>query len=224
MCRFVSSDASECLGTENRVLECNLFAYCKNNCVNLTDELGYGAIESLVNALSSAISVLDNILNMIKNSYYKEKKALETSVKLLTKKQRNHLKDIKALYKQVDKICKYLKWFGYALLFIVLATILATAYKTGASIDRAIVDCVVETIINIVVQGAGDLFNKIARFIPYIGFLIGVIGGWLLQYALSKLFNSKKAKRVKNKFASLIKNTRTSLWNWLKNGMKSLTA
>ena len=128
------------------------------------------------------------------------------------------------MYKQVDKICKYLKWFGYALLFIVLATTLATAYKTGASIDRAIVDCVVETIINIVVQGAGDLFNKIARFIPYIGFLIGIIGGWLLQYALSKLFNSRKVKRVKNKFASLINNVRTSFWNWLKNGMKSLTA
>ncbi len=222
--RFISSDASECLGTENKILECNIFTYCKNNCVNLTDELGYGAIESLVNALSSAISVLENILNVIKNSYYKEKRALETSVKLLTKKQRNHLKDIKALYKQVDEICKYLKWFGYALLFIVLATILATAYRTGASIDRAIVDCVVETIINFVVQGAGSLFNKIARFIPYIGFLIGVIGGWLLQYALSKFFSSKKVKRVKNKFASLIKNTRTSLWNWLKNGMKSLTA
>ena len=142
----------------------------------------------------------------------------------MTKKQRNHLKDIKGLYKDVNKICKYLRWAGYALLFVVLATILATAYKTGASMDRAIVDCVIETLIHLIVEEAGELFNKLAKFIPYIGFLIGVIGSWLLQYALSKLFNSKKNKRVKNKFAGLIKNTRTSLWNWLKIGMKSLTA
>ena len=124
----------------------------------------------------------------------------------------------------MKKICKYLKWIGYALLFVVLATILATAYKTGTGMDRAIVDCIIETLINIIVEGAGDLFNKIAKFIPYIGFLIGIIGGWLLQYALSKLFNSKKVTKVKNKFASLIKNTRTSLWNWLKIGTKSLNA
>ena len=90
--------------------------------------------------------------------------------------------------------------------------------------DRAIVDCIAETIINLVVQGAGNLFSRIARFIPYIGFLIGVIGGWLLSYALSKLFNSQKIQRVKNKFANSIKNIRTRLWNGLKIGMASLTA
>ena len=222
--RFVNGDTPVFLGIENKILECNLFIYCKNNCVNLNDEFGYGAIESLVNALSSALGVIDDILNLIKISYHKEKVSLETSVILLTKKQQRHLNDIKDLYKDIDKICKYLKWIGYALSFIVLVTTLTTVYTTGASIDRFIVDCVADIIINFVVQGAGILFNKIAKVIPYIGFLIGIIGGWLLQYALSKLFDSKKVKRVKNKFAYLIKNTRTSIWNWLKNGMQSLTA
>ena len=113
---------------------------------------------------------------------------------------------------------------GYALLFVVLATILATAYKTGASMDVAIIDCIVETLLHIIIQGASDLFSKIARFIPYVGFLVSVIGGWLLQYALTKLFNSSKCKRIKNKFAKQIKNTRTSLWNWLKTGVKCLSA
>ena len=126
--------------------------------------------------------------------------------------------------KEVNRMCKYLKWVGYALLFVTLVGILGTAYRTGASMNRAIVDCIAETIVSFVVQGAGDLFNRIARFIPYFGFLIGLIGGWLLSYALSKLFNSKKVRRVKNKFANSIRNVRTGLWNWLKAGMASLTA
>lgn len=222
--RFVNADAPKCIGISINPISSNLCAYCQNDCVNVLDEFGFGAIDSLVSALSSALDVISNILNMFANSYYREKKSLENSVKLLTKKQRNRLNDIRSLNKEVNRVCKYLKWVGYALLFVSLVVILGTAYRTGASMDRAIVDCIAETIVNFVVQGAGDLFNRIARFIPYIGFLIGLIGGWLLSYALGKLFNSKKVQRVKNKFANSVRNVRTGLWNWLKAGMASLTA
>ena len=222
--RFFNADTPKCIGIAITTMSPNLYAYCQNDCVNVSDEFGFGPIDSLVSALSSAIDVISNILNMFANSYYREKKSLENSVKLLTKKQSNHLNDIRLLNKEVNKVCKYLKWVGYALLFVSLIVTLSTAYSTGASMDRAIVDCIAETIINFVVQGAGDLFNRIARFIPYIGFLIGLIGGWLLSYALGKLFNSKKVQRVKNKFANSVRNTRLGLWNWLKAGMASLTA
>ena len=186
--------------------------------------MGYGVIETLISVFSSSIDILSNILNLISNSYYKELKLLEKNVYSLTKKQKNYLSNIKALNKDVTKVCKYLKWIGYALLFVSMATILGTAYTNGRSIDRAILDCAIEALINLVVQGAGDLFNKVAKYIPYIGFLISVIGGWLLSYALQKLFNSKKIVRVKNKFSTSTKNLRINFWNWLKAGLNSLTA
>ena len=222
--RFVNADAPKCIGISISPISLDLYAYCQNNCANVTDEFGFGTIDSLISALSSAIDIISNILGMFANSYYREQKSLEDSVKLLTKRQRNRLNDTRSLNKEVNRVCKYLKWVGYALLLVSLAVILGKAYRTGASMDRAIVDCIAETIINLVVQGAGNLFSRIARFIPYIGFLIGVIGGWLLSYALSKLFNSQKIQRVKNKFANSIKNIRTRLWNGLKIGMASLTA
>ena len=222
--RFINGDLPEWIGTNSVHICNNLFAYCKNDCVNDEDETGHGGIESLISALNSALDILKNILDMIRNSYYKERVQLENSVKLLTKKQRNHLADIKSLNTDVKRIKKYLGWVGNALLFATFAVILGTAYSTGASIDRAILDCGVEYLISTIVEGAGKLFQKVAKYIPYIGFLIGLIGGWLLSYGLSKLFNSKKAQRVKNRFASLIKNVRTTFWNWLVNGIKSLSA
>ena len=222
--RFINGDLPEWIGTNSVHVYNNLFAYCKNDCVNDEDETGHGGIESLISALNSALDILKNILDMIRNAYYKERVQLENSVKLLTKKQRNHLADIKSINADVKRIKKYLGWIGNALLFATFAVILGTAYNTGASIDRAILDCAVEYLISTIVEGAGSLFQKVAKYIPYIGFLIGLIGGWLLSYGLSKLFNSKKAQRVKNRFASQIKNVRTTFWNWLVNGVKSLSA
>lgn len=87
-----------------------------------------------------------------------------------------------------------------------------------------IIRVVIETFIALVEYGAGKLFEWVARFIPYIGFLLGLIAGWLVSYLLGKFFNNKRVKRIKAKFSSLVKNARVSLLNWIKYAAKSLTA
>ena len=72
--------------------------------------------------------------------------------------------------------------------------------------------------------GAGKLFGWIAKFIPYVGFLLGLIAGWLISYLLGNFFSNKRVKRIKLKFSSLVKNIRISLVDWIKNAVKSLSA
>jgi len=169
-------------------------------------------------------SRIAKIIDMIGNSYNKERKQLENSVKLLTKKQGRNLSNIKSLQKEASKVSKRLGWVGYGLTFLTLALGFASSYRTGGSIDGSIIEFVIETFIALVEYGAGKLFEWVARFIPYIGFLLGLIAGWLVSYLLGKFFNNKRVKRIKAKFSSLVKNARVSLLNWIKYAAKSLTA
>ena len=222
--RFVNSDAMEWLGTDEKIIETNIFCYCKNNCINITDDIGYGGVDALIGVLSSSIDILAKIIDMIGNSYNKERKQLENSVKLLTKKQGRNLSNIKSLQKEASKVSKRLGWVGYGLAFLTIALGFASSYRTGGSIDGSIIEFVIETFIALVEYGAGKLFEWVARFIPYIGFLLGLIAGWLVSYLLGKFFNNKRVKRIKAKFSSLVKNARVSLLNWIKYAAKSLTA
>ena len=104
--RFVNSDAMEWLGTDEKIIETNIFCYCKNNCINITDDIGYGGVDALIGVLSSSIDILAKIIDMIGNSYNKERKQLENSVKLLTKKQGRNLSNIKSLQKEASKVSK----------------------------------------------------------------------------------------------------------------------
>ena len=222
--RFINADSVEWIGTNGNILETNIFAYCKNDCVNSRDDVGYGGVDTLLNALSSCIDVITGIIDMIGNSYNKDRKKLESSVKLLTKKQKRNLSGIKALQKETDKISKRLRWIGFALTFLTIVIGFAVTCKTGGNIDHAIIEMAIESFIAVVEWGAGKFFGLIAKLIPYVGFLLGLIAGWLVSYLLGKYFSSKRVKRIKSKFSSLVKNSRVSLANWVKNAIKSLTA
>ena len=65
---------------------------------------------------------------------------------------------------------------------------------------------------------------QFAKFIPYVGFLLGLIAGWLISYLFGKFFSNKRVKRIKLKFSSLVKNIIISLVDWIKNAVKSLSA
>ena len=222
--RFINSDSIEWLGTNDCILETNIFAYCQNDSVNKTDDIGYGGIDALLNVLTSCIDIIAGIFDMIGNSYNKERKQLQNSVKLLTKKQRRKLSDIKALQKETNKISKRLGWIGHAITFLTIVVGFAVSYKTGGDIDYLIIEIAIESFIAFVEYGAGKFFGLIAKLLPYVGFLLGLIAGWLISYLLGKYFNEKRVKRIKSKFYPLVKNARISLFNWIKNAVKSLTA
>ncbi len=222
--RFLNADDVEWIGTFGKPLETNLFIYCCNNCVNKTDEIGHGGIDTLLGILNSCIDILVKIVTLIGNSQNGERKKLEASIKLLTKKQRNSLADIKALQKQTKKLSKALGWIGCAIAFIALAIGFASAYKTSRNVDYAILETVIELFVGIIEGGAGELFSKIANLVPYVGFLLGLIAGWVISYILSNYFNSARVKRIKNKFTSLTKNKKVSLTEWVKYAVQSLNA
>ena len=222
--RFINADSIEWLGTNERIIETNIFAYCKNDCVNLSDEVGFGGIDTLLSVLNSSIDILAKIIDMIGNSYNKERKALENSVKLLTKKQSRQLSNIKSLQKETGKLSKRLGWIGYGITFLTLVIGFAASYSTGRNLATSLIELGIETFIALIEIGAGKLFEWIARFIPYVGFLIGLIAGWLISYLLSKFFDSRRVARITAKFNASVKNIKISLGNWVKYAVKSLNA
>lgn len=222
--RFINADSIEWLGTNERIIETNIFVYCKNDCVNLSDEVGFGGIDTLLSVLNSSIDILAKIIDMIGNSYNKERKALENSVKLLTKKQSRQLSNIKSLQKETGKLSKRLGWIGYGITFLTLVIGFAASYSTGRNLATSLIELGIETFISLIEIGAGKLFEWIARFIPYVGFLIGLIAGWLISYLLSKFFDSRRVARITAKFKASVKNIKISLGNWVKYAVKSLNA
>ena len=222
--RFINADSIEWLGTNERIIETNIFAYCKNDCVNISDEVGFGGIDTLLSVLNSSIDILAKIIDMIGNSYNKERKALENSVKLLTKKQSRQLSNIKSLQKETGKLSKRLGWIGYGITFLTLVIGFAASYSTGRNLATSLIELGIETFIALIEIGAGKLFEWIARFIPYVGFLIGLIAGWLISYLLSKFFDSRRVARITAKFKASVKNIKISLGNWVKYAVKSLNA
>lgn len=222
--RFINADSIEWLGTNERIIETNIFAYCKNDCVNLSDEVGFGGIDTLLHVLNSSIDILAKIIDMIGNSYNKERKTLENSVKLLTKKQSRQLSNIKSLQKETGKLSKRLGWIGYGITFLTLVIGFAASYSTGRNLATSLIELGIETFISLIEIGAGKLFEWIARFIPYVGFLIGLIAGWLISYLLSKFFDSRRVARITAKFKASVKNIKISLGNWVKYAVKSLNA
>ena len=222
--RFINSDAIDWLGTNEQIIETNIFAYCKNDCVNLSDEIGFGGIDSLLGVLGSSIDILAKIIDMIGNSCNKERKALENSVTLLTKKQSRNLASIKSLQEETGKLSKRLGWIGYGITFVSLVVGFAASYSTGHDLDASLIELGIESFIALIEFGAGKLFDWIARFIPYVGFLIGFIAGWLISHLLDKFFNSRRVERIISKFKSYIQNVKISVGNWLKYAVKSLNA
>ena len=222
--RWINADSVEWLSTNGKILGTNLFVYCQNDCVNNSDETGFGGVDALLNALSTCIDVITKIIDMIGNSYNKQRKALETTVKLLTKKQTRTLSNIKALQNQTSSLSKKLGWIGYGITFLTIVIGFAVSYKTGSDIDSSIIGIAIESFIALVEHGAGKLFEWIAKFIPYVGFLLGLIAGWLVSYLLGKYFNNSRVKRIKSKFSSYVKSARVSLAEWIKGAVKSLTA
>ncbi|MBQ9121741.1 MAG: RHS repeat-associated core domain-containing protein, partial [Clostridia bacterium] len=222
--RFINADSIEWLGTNERIIETNIFAYCKNDCVNLSDEVGFGGIDTLLSVLNSSIDILAKIIDMIGNSHNKECEALENSVKLLTKKQSRQLSNIKSLQKETGKLSKRLGWIGYGITFLTLVIGFAASYSTGRNLATSLIELGIETFIALIEFGAGKLFEWIARFIPYVGFLIGLIAGWLISYLLSKFFDSRRVARITSKFKASVKNIKISLGNWVKYAVKSLNA
>lgn len=222
--RFINSDAIDWLGTNEQIIETNIFAYCKNDCVNLSDEIGFGGIDSLLGVLGSSIDILAKIIDMIGNSCNKERKALENSVALLTKRQSRNLASIKSLQEETGKLSKRLGWIGYGITFVSLVVGFAASYSTGHDLDASLIELGIESFIALIEFGAGKLFDWIARFIPYVGFLIGFIAGWLISHLLDKFFNSRRVERIISKFKSYIQNVKISVGNWLKYAVKSLNA
>jgi len=161
---------------------------------------------------------------MIGNSYNKERKALENSIKNLTKKQSRNLSNIKALQKETGKLSKRLGWIGYGIVFLTLAIGFAASYGSGRNLTPSLIELGIESFIALIEWGAGKLFEWIARFIPYVGFLIGLFAGWLISYLLGKFFTSRKVARITAKFKSFVKNIKISLKNWVKYAVKSLNA
>ena len=223
--RFVNADSIEWLGTNEQIIETNIFAYCKNDCVNHSDEVGFGGIETLLNVLNASIDILAKIIDMIGNACRKEQKALEKSVKHftnLTRDQRRNLSNIKELQKETKKVSKRLGWIGYGIIFLALVIGFASSYSTGRDLETALIELSIETFISLVEIGAGKFFEFIAKFFPYAGFLIGLIAGWLISYILSSHFNSRRVAIITSKFKASVKSTKITVGNWVKCAVKSL--
>ena len=113
-------------------------------------------------------------------------------------------------------------WIWYHFLSLILGLI--SSCKSGKNFSLAILEWIIESFIALIEYGAGKLFELLAKFIPYVGFLIGIIGGWVISFILDRYFTLKTVTRITNKFIASVKNTPLVLGNWTGCAVKSLSA
>ena len=147
-----------------------------------------------------------------------------TYIKLLTKNQRRYLSSIRELQKQTPKISKRLGWIGNAISFLGISSQLVILYKSGTTIANCFAELLIELFVRMIEVGAGKIFELIAKYIPYVGFLLGVVAGWVISYLLEKYFTKSKVARIKARFLVLMNGKSVSLTNLVSSAARSLTA
>lgn len=221
--RFLNADSVEWITTKGSILEKNMFIYCQNDCVNKADEFGFGGVDAILDALSLCIDIIVTIIESFASFYNKERKALEKSLKLLTKKQKKSLKQIKELQEEIHKKSKKLGWIGKALTIFSVISCLTNICTSGDEVPSIIAEMFIECFVAIIEFGAGELFEMIGKLFPYIGIFLSFLAGWLVSYMLEQYFDDDRIKKIKRKFLKNIRGKEISLSIWVDSAVKSLS-
>ncbi len=112
--RFVNADREECIQTNDSVVSGNMFAYCENDPINLTDASGYSAWGILTKAVKFLSDLAGKLGNFLLEKYGLSKRKYAHKLKYnnateLMKFVNNNKKTIKKIAGGASKIAKILE-------------------------------------------------------------------------------------------------------------------
>ena len=221
--RFLNEDGVECLAPRRESILTNMFAYCKNNCVNILDDTGYGVIDALLWALQYAIDVLSKMIELICSTFNKEVESLSKIV-VMSKKTRKRYNDLVSLQNQMKKTTKVLNKIGFFVIFIGLIYGCISACISSGDIFYYSVECLVNAFIEGLKCIIGKLFDRLLRLIPYVGFVIGMISGWMIDRAFNRFFDKKCVTRITSRVKSSLEGSMASIRDWISCIIRNLCA
>ena len=204
----------------------NLYAYCNNNPIADSDDLGSLGWGTFAKVLSYIFDLFVKIAQMA-GSMSKEVADVVKAIKRaksngaskewinLLKKKKKSLVSHKALGTgKINAIATLLGLF--ATIFPYLSYIKKISNGI-ATLAEFLVDVVVE-----IISCVSDLLvDLICKFIPYVGFLVSWALGYVLDIIISSVFNNSCLNRIKRDYVRRVKGS-SSFKTWLTSMGKSL--
>ena len=206
--RFINADEPELITdlTKESVLGGNLFAYCGNNAVNRLDPSGKGALTNVLNALSTAINGIIQIVEAIIRSATKELKSFVKAVKALSKKQIKHVKNLKALIKDASRLKRRLKIIAYAILFVSVLPLIIKAKIKGL----ALVEAFIEITVSFLAIGLSWIVSKVMSFLGVVGWIISAVVDTIGESMIRLYFTAKRIKKMANSVYNAINSKKST--------------
>ena len=203
--RFLNADDVDFIGASGTVLSNNAFAYCENNPTNGFDPLGTVSAKDFLDVFKKCVDAIGDIIDYISDTYNKDLKALKSSIKLLSKKQRRTKKNIEALIAQCDSASDKLGKLGRFITAATFIYIISSTIKYPSEYPNLLITFLIEKILDLIIAGVTEIVKHLPRTLPGVGYLASVIGSIVAELVMSAYFTENRIKKITQTFIPYFK-------------------
>lgn len=203
--RFINCDDVNYIGVTGSEVSYNPFAYCENNPTNGFDPLGTVSAKDFLDVFKKCVDAIRDIIDYISDTYNKDLKALKSSIKLLSKKQRRTKKNIEALIAQCDSASNKLGKLGRFITAATFIYIISSTIKYPSEYPKLLTTFLIEKILDLFVYGTTEIVKHLPRTIPGVGYLTGVICSIVAELVMSAYFTENRINKITQTFIPYFK-------------------
>ena len=182
----------------------NLFAYCNNDPVNGVDPSGKGALQTILDVFNNALDTVERIVDLIAASSNKSVKQLTNRAKYFNKAKRQ-AKALSALTQDAEKLGKKLGRVGFIITAVAIISGIISCVCHGGAWTVAIVKACIDLLCEGVSKGVSFLAKQLAKLLPAVGFIVGIVASIAATAILTKYFNDKRVNKITNSVCSYIR-------------------
>ena len=205
ICRFINADLPQLAKAQKNIaIGINVFAYCSNNPINISDITGKGPVQSILSVIGDSISTVEAIIEFIANSCSANIRSLESKAKMFTKakKQTALLKDVVS---QSNKLAKRLGTIGRIVTGFAILTGVIEAIRSGASFTFIVVKAVVDAVCSFLTSCISTICQRLVQKIPAVGFIVSIAVATATSIALDHYFSDSRINSIANKVLPIVK-------------------
>ena len=182
----------------------NLFAYCNNDPVNGVDPSGKGALQTILDVFNNALDTVERIVDLIAASSNKSVKQLTNRAKYFNKAKRQ-AKALSALTQDAEKLGKKLGRVGFIITAVAIISGIISCVCHGGAWTVAIVKACIDLLCEGVSKGVSFLAKQLAKLLPAVGFIVGIVASIAATAILTRYFNDKRVNKITNSVCSYIR-------------------